>query len=77
MVYIGRKYAPTSGTALNAAITLARAVLGIYYNDWEGVRYYFLWLIGDIIGCLIATLFYNYLLEPSIVYERIKRMIAF
>lgn len=34
MVYIGRKYAPTSGTALNACITLARAILGVWYADW-------------------------------------------
>lgn len=68
MVYIGRKYAPSSGTALNAAITLSRAVLGIWYNDWEGLKYYGLWLIGDVLGCLLATYFYNYLLEPSLVY---------
>lgn len=33
-VYIGRKYAPTSGTALNACITLSRAIMGIWYADW-------------------------------------------
>lgn len=75
-VYIGRRYAPTSGTALNACITLSRAVIGIWYADWEGLRYFLLWLIGDIIGCLLATFFYNEILEPCIVYARIKKFEA-
>lgn len=74
-VYIGRRYTPTSGTALNACITLSRAIMGIWYADWDGLKYYGLWIIGDIIGCLLATWFYNEVLEPCIVHARIKKMI--
>ena len=76
MVYIGRKFAPTSGTALNACITISRALMGIWYADWNGLKYYGLWLIGDIVGCLLATCLYNQVVEPCIVYARIKKMVA-
>lgn len=75
MVYIGRKYTPTAGTALNAFITLSRALIGIWYCDWQGLKYYLLWVIGDVIGCLLATAFYNYVMEPCIVHSRVKKMI--
>ena len=76
MVYIGRRFAPTSGTALNACITISRALMGIWYADWNGLKYYGLWLVGDIVGCLLATWLYNEVVEPSIVYARIKKMVA-
>lgn len=76
MIYIGRRFAVTSYTALNAWITLSRAIIGIWKNDWEGLKYYLLWLIGDIIGCVIATYFYNLIAEPCIVHSRVKKMIV-
>lgn len=76
MVYIGRRYAPTSGTALNAWITLSRALIGIFHCDFEGLKYYFWWVLGDVIGCLLATWFYNLVMEPCIVHVRIKKMIV-
>lgn len=45
-VYIARRFAPTSFTALNPMITLSRALIGIYHCDWEGLKYYPIWLIG-------------------------------
>lgn len=75
MVYIGRRYAPTSGTALNAWITLSRAIIGVFYCNFEGLKYFYLWAIGDVIGCLLATWFYNRVMEPCIVHMRVKRMV--
>jgi|688.fasta_scaffold674468_1 hypothetical protein len=48
--------------------------MGIWYADWQGLKYYGLWLIGDIIGCLLATWLYNDVVEPCIVHARIKKM---
>lgn len=75
MIYLGRRFAVSSYTALNAWITLSRAIIGVWKNDWEGLQFYLLWLIGDIIGCLLATYFYNFVAEPCIVHSRVKKMI--
>jgi hypothetical protein len=59
IIYLGRRYALTSYTALNAWITLSRAIIGVWKDDWVGLKFFPLWAIGDVIGCVIATFFYN------------------
>lgn len=62
MIYIGRRYAISSYTALNAWITLSRAIIGVWNNDWVGLKFYLLWVIGDILGCVLSCVFYNMIL---------------
>jgi glycerol uptake facilitator-like aquaporin len=76
MIYIGRRFAISSYTALNAWITLSRAIIGIWKDDWEGLKFYPLWIIGDILGCLLAVGFYNLVLEPCILHVRVKKLIV-
>ena len=74
-VYLGRKFSPSSGNALNASLTFARAVFGVFFCDFEGLKYFYLWALGDLLGALLAVLFYNYLLEPHVVGMRIDKIL--
>ena len=42
-------------------------------GNYQGLKYIYLWLIGDIIGMVAATLFYDGVFEPTIKDIRDKR----
>ena len=72
--WIGFRMCPGSGFASNASLTFARAIFGIFFCNFEGLKYFVLWAIGDILGVLLAVCLYNKLLEPHIVVERLKKL---
>ena len=72
--WIGYRMCPGSGTASNASMTFARAVFGIFFCNFEGLKYFVLWAIGDVCGVLLAVVLYNNLIEPHIVAERLKHV---
>lgn len=74
-VYLGRNFCPTSTNALNFSLTCARAVLGMFFYNIEGMKYAYIWGLGDLFGTILAILFYNYLLEPHIVTARIDKLV--
>jgi len=76
MIYVGRRYAISSYTALNAWITLSRAMIGIWKDNWQGLAYFPLWIMGDILGCLLAVMVYNMVVEPCILHTRVKKLIT-
>jgi glycerol uptake facilitator-like aquaporin len=76
MIHLGRRFAVTSFTALNAWITLSRAIIGVWNNDWVGLKYFHFWVIGDVVGCVLSCIFYNITLEPCIIHTRVKDMIV-
>ena len=64
--FIARSFAPFAASTLNPAFTLA---LGFHYGtkgNWTTFGNCWAWLIGDIIGCLCATYFYQLLYEPIV-----------
>ena len=58
-VYIGRRFAPTSGCSINIAVILSSAILLATKGDYDSLKYCPLWVIGDIIGAIIGTAFYD------------------
>jgi glycerol uptake facilitator-like aquaporin len=59
-IYIGRKFAIMSGNQINLALTLSQAFVGFSNCDFMGFKFYVVWIIGDVIGVLLATSLYNY-----------------
>ena len=71
---MARKLCPGSYYGLNFSLTAARAFLGMFFYDLEGMKYLYIWGIGDIGGTVLAVLFYNFILEPHIVAARIDKV---
>jgi glycerol uptake facilitator-like aquaporin len=67
-IYIGRKFAVMSGNQINLALTLSRAVMGFSNCDYQGFKYFGVWVIGDVLGVILATALYNYVVEPTLSY---------
>lgn len=67
-VYVGRRFAVMSGNQVNFALTIAQASIGIFECNFKGFQYLIVWLIGDIVGVLLATGLYNHVTEPTLEY---------
>lgn len=64
-VYIGRKFAASSGNQINIALTLSQAFVGMLRCNFTGFYYALAWLLGDLMGVILASLLYLKLVEPS------------
>lgn len=64
--HIARSFAPLAGLAINPAVTLAVAIQDAFRGNMESLANCWVWLLGDILGCLLAVLFYTHLYEPII-----------
>ena len=64
-VYIGRKFAPVSENQINVALTFSRAVVGLIKCEFTGLHYLLAWVVGDLLGVIVATFLYLKLVEPT------------
>ena len=64
--HIARSFAPFSNTTLNPAFTLALAIQYATKGQFGSLKNCWAWLIGDIIGCIVATYFYTIIYEPIV-----------
>ena len=67
-VYIGRKFAVSSSNQINLALTFSQAFVGFFTCDFRGFKYLIAWIIGDIIGVLLAASLYINIVEPTLDY---------
>lgn len=64
-VYIGRRFTPLSGMSLNIGISLVFAILADMENgEIDQFRYVYIYFVGDVVGTILATLFYDRVYEP-------------
>ena len=55
-------------------MTLAVAIQYATKGKWDSLENCWAWLLGDLVGCLLATYFYTFVYEPIVVQLReIKR----
>lgn len=57
--HIARSFAPSAGLAINPAATLALSIQYASRGNWTTLSNCWAWLIGDLIGCILATYFYE------------------
>lgn len=57
-----------SGNQINLALTISQAFVGIPLCDFQGFKYLFIWLIGDVLGVILATSLYNKIVDPTLEY---------
>jgi glycerol uptake facilitator-like aquaporin len=57
-VYIGRKFAASSANQINLALTFSQAFVGLFECDFRGFKFLIAWIIGDMIGVLLAATLY-------------------
>ncbi len=59
-VHTARKYAPSSHECINSMIALSFATISfIEKGDAEGLLYCLLWIAGDLLGTIVAIIFYE------------------
>jgi len=61
-------FAPLAGLLINPAVTLAVAIQDASSGQWISIKNCWIWLLGDFVGCFLATIFYDMIFEP-IIYE--------
>lgn len=65
VVYFIAREATNSVDGLNPSIVLTEQIfVGIRYNNWSPIRTYWVYLIGPMVGAVIAALFFNYFYLP-------------
>jgi len=64
--HIARSFAPLAGLVINPAVTLGLAVQQAFWGKWGSLENCWAWLLGDLLGCLLATGFYTHVYEPII-----------
>lgn len=70
---MGRCFAPSSKKCINFAIAFGASVFAATNGDWSGFEYIGFWIIGEILGSISATLFYDYFFEPNVEFLRTKK----
>lgn len=75
-VFIGRRFAFSPVSTINFCHTLAIGVLNATRGENDGFSYIWLWLLGDLLGFVLGTLFYDYLFEPNIKRIRHRRQLS-
>lgn len=68
--HIARSFAPFAGLAINPAVSLALSIQYASKGDWDSLSNCYAWFLGDLIGCILATYFYDKLYEPIVVNLR-------
>lgn len=61
-VFVARRFAVLSGNSINAVATLAAAVAAVVQCNFDSIGSFHLYLIGDFMGSLLGTWFYNNIL---------------
>lgn len=69
-VFVARKAAHISAFAINPAITLATAAMGVLMCQFEYLGISWVYLLGDFLGALLGTLAYNNLYVPALLQAR-------
>ena len=64
--HIARSFAPLAGLLINPAITLCLSIFYAMIGKTQSIHNCWVWLIGDMLGCVLASLFYKNLYEPII-----------
>ena len=64
-----------SGNQINLALTISQAFVGIPECNYQGFKYFFIWVVGDAIGILIGVFFYKEVLEPCVEYVKRQKKI--
>lgn len=73
-MYIGRRFSPLSGMSLNFTISIVFAFLADLENgEVNQFRYVWIYILGDLVGTVIATLVYDYFYEPMNKVQRRKQ----
>lgn len=63
---IARSFAPFAGLLINPAVTLSVSAHFSIFGKWDSLKNCWVWILGDILGCIIGVLFYNHIYEPII-----------
>jgi glycerol uptake facilitator-like aquaporin len=71
-VYVARRFAVTSGNSINPVATLAAACAAVVQCAFGPLRYFYLFVIGDLLGSIAGSLFYNCLYEPNLHVSRME-----
>ena len=58
--YAGLAFAPFPHLCINPAVTVALSLQRLWIGDSEPLKWMWVWLLGDVVGCLLATSFYGY-----------------
>jgi glycerol uptake facilitator-like aquaporin len=61
-VFIARRFAVLSGNSINPVAALAAACAAVIQCAFGPLKYSYLWLIGDLLGSIAGSLFFNYVL---------------
>lgn len=69
-VYVARRYAILSGNSINPVTTLAAACSAIFQCEFGPFKYAYLYVIGDFLGCVAGSTFYNAIYEPALQASR-------
>lgn len=65
-IHIGRQFAPP-GCIVNPALILCASIMAVLReSDYDGLKYCGLWIVGDLIGAVGATYFYDKFFEPNV-----------
>ena len=73
--FIARSFAPFAGLAINPAVTISLVIQYATKGQWQSLQHCWAWLLGDVIGCLLATYFYEYIYKPIVIQLReIRRL---
>lgn len=64
--HIAKSFAPIAGLVINPAVTLSLAIQYAIAGKYSSIQNCWAWLLGDLVGCLIAVTFYTHIYEPII-----------
>jgi glycerol uptake facilitator-like aquaporin len=64
--HIARSFAPIAGVLINPAVTISISIQYAIAGKFASLSNCWVWLLGDIFGCIIAVLFYTNIYEPII-----------
>jgi glycerol uptake facilitator-like aquaporin len=70
-IHIGRRFAPSSKCVINSMIVLICAIIpAAQKKNYDGLKYCMLWIIGDLLGTLLAIAFYEKVFVPNVKHLR-------
>lgn len=70
--YLCGMFCPSSSASGNLGFVFGRSLLGLFFCNMDGFKYCWLWVVGDILGCVIAVQLYNCVIEPHVLIKRHK-----
>lgn len=72
-VYVGRRFAVLSGNSINMVATFACACAAVLQCSFGHFWHYYLYFLGDLMGSILGSYFYNWVLEPAIRISRLEK----